>query len=162
MPAKGGLVPRFPPPGSATGCYLSRLLPQHSAPFTAQIWQAESVINFSHVAIDPIFVEITVLFQRKLTVVAYKPLQYLLECQTCSYFSRNTCQTFNSSQRLATRTFPDSTTFPLSAGALKKSMQYTVRKLRRVKRTWPWMTKIGAGTRLIKVENNVLATLLSA
>ena len=29
-------------------CYLSRLLPQHSAPFTAQSFQAESVINFSH------------------------------------------------------------------------------------------------------------------
>ena len=76
--------------------YLSRLLPQHSAHFTAQSCQAESVINFSHVAIDPIFIEITVLFQRKLTVVAYKPLQHLLECQTCSQYSRNTCQAFNS------------------------------------------------------------------
>ena len=38
-------------------CYISCLLPQHSAPFTAQSCQAESIINFSHVAIDPIFVE---------------------------------------------------------------------------------------------------------
>ena len=47
----------------------------------------------------------------------------------------------------ATKNIPcDSTTFPLSADALKKSMWYTVRKLHRVKRTWPWMTKMGART----------------
>ena len=47
----------------------------------------------------------------------------------------------------ATKNIPcDSTTFALSADVLKKSIWYTVRKLRSVKKTWQWMTKMGART----------------
>ena len=65
MPNTGTVVP----PGWTReavllSCYLSHLLPQHSQPFAAQSCQVENVINFSHVAIDPIFIENIVLFQK--------------------------------------------------------------------------------------------------
>ena len=125
--------------------YLSCLLPQHSASFTAQSCQAETIINFSHVAIDPIFVQITVLFQRKLAVPPrMSNVQSFLEKYMWNFQRLVALGNQNFS---ATKNIPcDSTTFPLSADALKKGMRYTVRKLRSVKQTWPWMTKMGART----------------
>ena len=134
-------------------CYISCLLPQHSAPFTAQSCQAESIINFSHVAIDPIFVEKS----SQLSPTSLSSISLSIKCAVisremhvklstaCSAWQPELFLYILQPLKLSLYNFSSSSTkiyhvilqlFLYNyADALKKSMQYTIRKLRSIKRT---------------------------
>ena len=118
-------------------CYLSHFLPQHLAPFTAQSFQAESVVNFSHRAIDHHCRLPKKAHSRHLQASPVPPHVSNVQSFFEEYMSNFQQLVALGNQNFsATKHIPcDSTTFPLSADVLKKSMLYTVRKLCSVKWT---------------------------